>query len=295
MSGFSFDEKEFADPEEDAADAAISSLEQSPEATQEDPELADVDLRLETADYYRAILNHTFFDTSSQAAEIVDREVRAFIRERLEVLLGLRSPRTPEVAELPFSEDEVDALHLLASKVMRNNGLLSSSESKTSLVKKMPTPAPAPRHEVARPKPQVKKVAPPAPAPSTKPKPKVRPPEPKKVQAAQPQQAKKATAPAKPLPNAESQTFVSNITGQEVTLIEGETIVENGRKYLVVRNDMGTLYRKDISGQVIPQGMMQQMTPQQMSMMSERHANDTLARIDQTTGMAIVASLIPKE
>ncbi len=102
----SFDDSEFADPvEEDAVSQVLASVEEEAQPEPEaDPELSDVDLRLETADYYRAILGHEFFNVSSPAAQVVDREIRTFIRERLEVLLGLRAPRAEAVqVELPSS------------------------------------------------------------------------------------------------------------------------------------------------------------------------------------------------
>lgn len=83
-STFSFDDAEFGGSA--AAEETLAELEQTPEAPPsappsdlpaEDPALADVDLRLETADYYRAILSHNFFDTESPASQVVDTEIRA--------------------------------------------------------------------------------------------------------------------------------------------------------------------------------------------------------------------------
>jgi hypothetical protein len=288
MPTFSFDESEFAEvsetPEGDAADEALASLEESPapEDQEEDAELADVDLRLATADYYRAILRHEFFAVQGQAAKIVDREIRSFIRERLEILLGLRGPRPADIEPL-FSESEVQALKLLAGKVLSKPGLINEEPT----VKKMATPVPSSRPEV-RAAPQVKKIPAPPPAPSTKPRNKPGPkPGFKRNPPATPAPAVKATPVKKP---ANSQTYV-NHEGQEVTLVEGETIEENGRRYLIASNDHGTLYRKDITGQVAPKNRLPPMTPHQMSIMSQQHAEAQLASLDETTGLAIVASL----
>jgi hypothetical protein len=283
MSNFSFDDSEFAEGA-NTAEEVVQSLEASPTPAidpAEDPELADVDLRLETADYYRAILNHDFFDVQSPAAQIVDREIRSFIRERLEVLLGLRTPRVE--AEAQFEEDEVTALKLLAATVLKKKPGLTGSESP---VKKMATPTPSPK-PVVRPKPQARKIPAPAPAPSTKPKLKPGP----KPKAQSPAPAPAAKTEARE--GGVSQTYISH-EGKEVTLVEGETIEENGRKYIVAMNEKGTLYRKDITGQVVAPGRLPPMTPQQFSMLSQRQAEEQISRLDDTTGLAIVASLRPQ-
>jgi hypothetical protein len=295
-NSFSFDDKEFAEqPEEDtasdAADEALQDLEQSPVVadSEEDPELQDVDLRLEIADYYRAILKHQFFDTSSApAAKHVDKEIRGFVRERLEVLLGLRDPRVPEVVA-QFDEDEVKALKIIAAKV---NGKPSLVTAPAPMVAKMPAPPTKKPVIPARPKPQVKKIPAPPPAPSSKPvakKPESKPaaakPQPQKAPVQQ-----KAKAPPKPKEDAAVQTYI-DVNKKQVTLVEGETIEEKGRKYLVVRNDAGTLFRKDVTGQVIAPGRIPPMSVQQMSIMSQQQAEAQLNALDETTGIAIVASL----
>lgn len=284
---FSFEESEYSEQ----ADAALESLEgaDSRGDNVEDEELFDVDLRLETADYYRAILNHDFFDVQSQAAEIVDREVRAFIRERLEVLLGLRAPKEQEAAPSPFSDDEVQALKTIAAKVLGKPSLIAAS---APVVKKMPTPVPAPKPQakpILKPKPQARKVPAPPPAPSTKPKPKAKPPVLAKAE------AKDSGAEEKPAPKpkGESQTFISH-EGEQVTLTEGEVINENGRRYVVARNDNGTLYRKDITGQVVPASRLPAMSPQQLSIASQQMAERQLDSLDQLTGLAVVASIRSK-
>jgi hypothetical protein len=290
---FSFDENEFGEVQErqDAADAALQSLEQpQDEQFEEDPELSDVDLRLATADYYRAILRHDFFDIneeSPKAAGIVDREIRVFIRERLEVLLGLRDPRVPEVVS-QFEPDEVQALKILASKVLKKPALVADEP----VVRKMPAPAPSkPQTQVSRAKPQARKVPAPAPAPSTKPKTT-----PKPAATAEPKPAtiaKSAPVAAKPTPkqDAEVQTFISAETRQQVTLVEGEVIEEKGRKYVVTRNELGTLYKRDITGQVIPPNRLPPMSAQQMSVVSAQMAEAQLGMTDESTQLAIVASL----
>lgn len=282
MQTFSFDENEFADQPDDTAGEVLRDMEESlsPESN-EDPELADVDLRLEVADYYRAILNHDFFSTESKAGEMVDREIRSFIRERLEVLLGLRDPRQPQVV-MPFEEDEIAALKALAAKVLQKPGLMKTEERPA--VRKMPTPVPTAKPQARRPKPQARKVPAPRAAPSSKPRAVAKP------RTDAPSAPKPTPAPN---PEADSQTFVST-DGKQVTLIEGEVLFEEGRRYIVAKNEMGTLYRRDITGQVVAPGRIPPQTPQQMSLMSERLAMESIGRLDETTGLAIVASLQQK-
>lgn len=296
MGNFSFDEKEFDQGEN--ADAALEDLEESPaeeEVFEENPELADVDLRLETADYYRAILKQDFFDAESQAAQIVDAEIRAFIRERLEILLGLRSPRAQDVQQ--FEEAEVQALKIVAAKVLGKPALAEQVKSAPPIVKKMATPSQAPR-PLPRPKPQAKKISPPLPAPSTKPRVKPQPPAPPKAS-----QKNQHRAPTEELKKAaemvgalapgqvgESQTYVK-ADGTQVTLIEGEVFEDAGRRYRVVMNDRGTLYRRDITGQQVPTNRIPQPSAQQMSMLSQQHAMEVVSKLDQITGAAVIHSL----
>lgn len=290
-----FNDSEYGDGVEEPAgvEAALASLEPTEEEAQdqEDPELGDVDLRLETADYYRAILKHDFFDAGTPAAQIVDREIRTFIRERLEVLLGLRAPRA-ETAEQPFDADELNALRALARKVLGKPALIAGEPT----VKKMPAPA-ASRAEAARPvqkpKPAVKKIPVPPAAPSSKPKPKMQA-QPIREPKAAPVQVRAAPVPqVVHEPGVEggvTQTFVGH-DGKQVTLIEGEIIEEGGRKFKVEANGAGTLYRRDITGQVVPNNRIPPMNERQMSIMSQQLAEQQLGMLDETTGMAVVASL----
>jgi hypothetical protein len=284
---FSFDESEFAE-QSSAAEAALKSLEASPPA--EDPDLADVDRRLEVADHYRAILNHEFFDdTESPAAQIVDREIRAFVRERLEVLLGLRIPREPVEAVNPFSDEEIKALKAIAAKVL---GQRPTPTDKQSAVRKISIQPQT--KSMSRSKPQARKIPAPPPAPSTKPKAKPGPkPKQEQAQAPEPKQepesASKQLAPTT-IDNPEVQTFVSH-EGKSVTLTEGEIIEENGQRFIVSRNEKGTLYRKNITGQVVPKNRLPPMTPQQLSLISQQQAEAQIAALDQATGLAVLAAL----
>jgi hypothetical protein len=86
--------------------------------------LKDASLRLEQGNLYKMLLKHDLFegvDADPRAITNVQRELRAFIRERLEILVGLKSdpkiaPKAIQV-QLPFSELEIQLLKEFLSKV----------------------------------------------------------------------------------------------------------------------------------------------------------------------------------
>lgn len=272
------------DGSDDAADEAIQSLEERPKVSSQDSIMADVDLRLETADYYRSILSHEFFALDTEAAQTVHDEIRAFIRERLEVLLGIRGDnRLPVKVELPFDPEEVEALKLLASKVLRKPALVAATPEVE--LKKMPTPksssAPIPPR---RTKPQMRKVPPPPVLPSTKPRttPTVAP-----KQAVQAPKRKPGRPRLQEKLTGEEQTF-TNLKGQEVTLREGEIIEEGIKRFIVKKNDAGTLYRQDITGQVASPTRNPPMSPQQYAQMTEMQAQAQVAAFADAAGKSIL-------
>jgi hypothetical protein len=86
--------------------------------------LKDASLRLEQGNLYKMLLKHDLFegvDADPRAITNVQRELRAFIRERLEILVGLKSdpkiaPKAIQV-QLPFSDLEIQLLKEFLSKV----------------------------------------------------------------------------------------------------------------------------------------------------------------------------------
>lgn len=307
----SYSAEEFGGGEEEPteqtrADAVLESLEEpQQEESEENPELSDVDLRLETADYYRAILKHDFFNTDTPAASIVDQEIRTFIRERLEILLGLRAPR-PEAAN-QFSDEEVEALKVVASKILGRPSLVGEPT-----VRKMPTPATkANSAPPMKPKPTVRKIPAPAAAPSTKPKAKqtvakteAKKPEPEKPAPAVEAAPKPAAAPSQSptaiivkepgLEGGIEQSYVDR-NGVTHTLVEGSIIEEGGRRFKIEANGAGTLFRRDITGQLAPANRLPPMNVQQMSIYSQQMAEQQLGMLDDTTGLAVVAALRPQQ
>ena len=85
-----------------------------------DAEMAAVEERLAIAQYYRLLLNDTLFNDASAAASQVEKEVRAFVRSRLEVLMGVKPEKkaAPVPVQLPFSTAQLEVLKKVADKVL---------------------------------------------------------------------------------------------------------------------------------------------------------------------------------
>ena len=94
--------------------------------------LAEAIERIEQAKLYESLIKHDFFAQGSARQEIQDRvtrEIRGFILERLEILLGIKAPasRQPQqaVVSSPFDSEEVDALKMLAGRMIEKGRAVS--------------------------------------------------------------------------------------------------------------------------------------------------------------------------
>lgn len=213
----------FSSDDDDEFD--VEDLLEESASDSDDDELMDVDLRLNLADHYRAITKNRFFTEDTEAAQIVNDELRAFIRERLEVLLGLRQeePKVPASTQQPpqFTDEEVAALKALAAKVLGKPQLVG-----------VPVVAPRPEVQVATPV----SVAPKVQVTQAK------SPEPKKV-ARRKKAPPKATANTKAKAQKEKRVLAD---GSSEILVEGEIGEKGGRRFEVVKNKNGELYKKDL-------------------------------------------------
>jgi hypothetical protein len=83
--------------------------------------LSDAHLRLEQGSLYKLIMNHNLFegvDSDPKAIQNVQREIRKFARERMEIMLGMRQePTARSQAEFvsPFNALEIEVLKAVAS------------------------------------------------------------------------------------------------------------------------------------------------------------------------------------
>lgn len=116
--------QEDLDPEEDYADV-----------------LADARLRLEQGRLYEMIMNHDLFanlDADARAVKNVQREIKKFAKERMEIMLGMkRESATVERLEIdfPFNELEVSVLKKLAFTATK--GATEKSDNFVPQIKKV--------------------------------------------------------------------------------------------------------------------------------------------------------------
>jgi len=112
-----------AEEEVSAEDAFIESMEEDEEQEeQNDTEiLANARLRLEQGRLYEMLMTSNIFDNldaDQQAIKNVQREMKRFAKERMEVMLGMKEPvRESQVNHAQFNSLEVDILKSLANKL----------------------------------------------------------------------------------------------------------------------------------------------------------------------------------
>jgi hypothetical protein len=143
-------------------------------------------IRLEQGRLYEMLIKHSLFDgvdALPEAISNVEKEMKDFIMERLEILLGMKSEKQVEVqrVESPFNDMEVDALRMVASKITKGASATGAqrqwapeNEEETEpsplapVKKKVRSQGlntlggnkkPAPKQKSARKKPQTKKIA----------------------------------------------------------------------------------------------------------------------------------------
>jgi len=105
------------------------------DATEEVSLMESARIRLEQGRLYEMLIKHDLFDGVDAIPEAVNRvqeELKNFIMERLEVLLGMRAEKEKEVhhhfQEPQFNDMEVQALKMMAAKVTKG----ASTQAPTS-------------------------------------------------------------------------------------------------------------------------------------------------------------------
>lgn len=98
--------------------------------------LSDASLRLEQGNLYKMIMNHDLFqgmEADSRAIKNVQKEIRKFAKERMEVMLGMRQTveASSPLYSLPFNELEVTILKRLASAASKGATESPEAESQT--------------------------------------------------------------------------------------------------------------------------------------------------------------------
>jgi hypothetical protein len=140
-------------------------VEESPPAQDEDS-MSEVEFRLEKAQCYKMLINHQLLSGDTKASEEVEYEVQEFVRNQLGILMGMK--RAPEKGlssqeigfivkeNLPFSDDEVNALRAVAAKVLNKPSIIVAAPPKAleaptpALPRPMATVTPAPAPEGAK-------------------------------------------------------------------------------------------------------------------------------------------------
>jgi hypothetical protein len=124
-----FEEKTQEYSVDDNLDELLESVE-----SEEDFEavLNDANLRIEQGRLYQMLMNHALFegmDADPQAIANVEREMRKFARDRMEIMLGMRQAAPTQNVQVasPFNDLEVDILKKLASKA--TNGATETPEA----------------------------------------------------------------------------------------------------------------------------------------------------------------------
>src|SRR4051812_31169286 len=101
----------------DQAAAVVQEVEQTDAEVALDHGLSEAEERLEVASHYRLLLNDHMFGEMTPAASKVEKEIRRFIINRLEVLLGMKQEQAP--AKDVFTEPEINALKSVAARVLK--------------------------------------------------------------------------------------------------------------------------------------------------------------------------------
>lgn len=118
-------------------------------------ELSDVELRLEEANRYRALLNQPLFKgVYDQSSIKVEKEVRSFIKEKLRELVGLKVQKEKDPIVSTFSKLEIEALKALAARVLPKQSANSTPVVNSAKVESVEVN----QAEYEEPKPKRKKV-----------------------------------------------------------------------------------------------------------------------------------------
>lgn len=121
--------------------------------------MSEVEVRLEEANCYKALLQNSLFEEPGPIAQKVESKVRDFIRKELKILLGLEHPNATveTIANSVFNSKEIEALKALAAKVLerenKTTNIPSVNQTPVSNVSNVPEVKKATIAAVEQPKP----------------------------------------------------------------------------------------------------------------------------------------------
>lgn len=132
-------EMEYEEMEYEEIDEDSFSLDAFDDFEEEKNIIDNARIRLEQGRLYEMLIKHDLFDgvdADPKAVSNVQQEIKGFIMERLEILLGMKAEKEVEVhrVESQFNDMEVQALKMVASKVTQGQS------AKAPEIKKKPSP-----------------------------------------------------------------------------------------------------------------------------------------------------------
>ncbi len=121
--------EDYAEPRESSQSSFESDEEEDYSSV-----LSDARLRLEQGRLYEMIMNHDLFnglDADEKAVKSVQKQIRKFAKEQMEVMLGMRQNivSAPGLVSSPFNDLEVEVLKRLASTATK--GATETEEANT--------------------------------------------------------------------------------------------------------------------------------------------------------------------
>jgi len=133
--------------QEEAYEGALDDLQEALDE-EEEQDLSDEEvmsnarLRLEQGRLYEMLMDHNLFDgvsADSRAVKNVEREFKTFIKERLEILLGIKTEQKKTALQEVFTETEISLLKGLVGRVINKE---SYAPQPSPAIKKEVAPAP---------------------------------------------------------------------------------------------------------------------------------------------------------
>lgn len=155
----------FEEPAEESRAEESAELSEEEQEAEDTEVLSNARLRLEQGKLYEMLLKHDFFedvDSDPRAVKNVQREIKNFVKERLEILLGIRQDPKIAVRSAPaqFTELEVSLLKGVLGKLsggttarVETPKTIPATRPVSNQIKKLvPPKAIAPKPVVATPK-----------------------------------------------------------------------------------------------------------------------------------------------
>lgn len=260
-----FEEQSEPEPQQQVEEPAAGFDLENDDLSDEDfdASLGAIQERILVANYLQLLLTAPLFgDDQSHAAQLVLARVRTLVRREAEIVLGIRGEREKEAVASVFTDDEVRALKLIASRA------LAPREPAVTPVSPPPPPKVTPAAQPSKPKVVPVRAASPAP------KPTATPPKPFRPKTAQ------ATAPAAPRPEAQGVQKV------------GGVVNSNGRmKRTLEFPDQNVKIVQDLTPQQVPLNRVPMPQGPQLSVITEIQANETVAAQGESATLSRLAAL----